>query len=75
MAMKRIHYFAGQLLSAADFQAEQDYHLGKQRQLNLQGYGAGVVSGLRATVAPDGVHLSPGMAIDQIGNEIVLADP
>ena len=37
---KRVRYFSGQLLSADDFNAEQDYFRGKQKTLNrlLLGY-------------------------------------
>lgn len=73
--MKRVHYFNGQLLGAADFQTEQDYLLDKQRRLNLRTHGPGIVSGLSVSVEPDGVHVQPGVAIDPRGNEIVVDAP
>jgi hypothetical protein len=78
--MKRVHYFTGQLLSAEDFQAEQDYHRDKQRRLNLRLHGMGVVSGLHVSANPisansNEIHVSPGVAIDCYGNEIVIDEP
>jgi hypothetical protein len=75
--MKRVHYFNGQLLSAADLQTEQDYHLSKQRRLNLRAPGPGVVSGLEVSIHPScgEVHVRPGVAIDPRGNEIVVDTP
>ena len=75
--MKRVHYFTGQLLSAADFQAEQEYHLARQRRLNLRLHGMGIVSGLQVSTENDGIgiHVSPGVAIDPLGNEIVVGEP
>ena len=46
---KRPHYFDGQLLTAADFSQEQEYHLGQRRLHNRMLHGAGVVSGLRVS--------------------------
>ena len=46
----RVRYYAGQLLTARDFQAEQDYVRARHRIHNRWLLGAGVVSGLRVTV-------------------------
>ncbi len=75
--MKRVHYFNGQLLTAADFQTEQDYHLAKERRINLRTGGPGVVSGLGVSIESDGGHVvvRPGVAIDRLGREIVLDTP
>jgi hypothetical protein len=37
--VKRPNYFTGQILSAEDFTAEQEYHKGKQRRRNLHCHG------------------------------------
>ncbi len=72
--VRRVHYFSGQLLSPEDLQAEQDYHR-EMRYLHNRLLGQGVVSGLDVT-AGDGstVIVSPGLAIDGYGRELVLPD-
>jgi hypothetical protein len=74
--VKRPNYFTGQILSADDFTAEQDYHRGKQRRHNLHCHGFGVVQGLRVSAAKENggctVVIEPGFAIDSAGNEIQL---
>jgi len=70
-ALERPTYFAGQLLSAADFRAEQEYFLAKHRRHNRYLHGWGVVSGLKVTAAGlSEVIVEPGVAIDCTGNEI-----
>src|SRR3954468_4596309 len=74
--VKRPNYFTGQILSADDFTAEQEYHRGKQRRHNLHCHGFGVIQGLKvSTVKKDAVWtvvIEPGSAIDRAGNEIQL---
>jgi hypothetical protein len=72
--VRRLHYFSGQSLSPEDLQAEQDYHR-EMRYLHNRLLGQGVVSGLDVT-AGDGssVTVSPGLAIDGYGRELVLSD-
>ncbi len=74
--VKRPNYFTGQILSADDFTAEQDYHRGKQRRHNLHCHGFGVVQGLKVSAAKKNggctVVIEPGFAIDSAGNEIQL---
>ncbi|MEO6784715.1 MAG: hypothetical protein ABI318_01175 [Chthoniobacteraceae bacterium] len=71
-----MNYFNGQLLTADDFRAEQDYQRQKHRLHNLRFHGSGVVEGLGVSVARDGgapvVIVSPGFALDPAGNEIQL---
>jgi hypothetical protein len=69
---KRVRYFSGQLLSADDFNAEQEYFRGKQKTLNRLLLGYGVVSGLEATIGGGTVTVSPGLALDPRGNEITV---
>ena len=77
--LKRVSYFTGQMLSADDFTAEQDYHLNQHRRHNRLCHGVGVVQGLKVSVAKDSsggaVVVEPGFAIDPVGNEIQLCDP
>lgn len=74
--IRRLNYFASQLLSADDFTAEQNYHRDKQRRHNLRCHGVGVVRGLKiSTVRKNSgwwVAIEPGVAIDPAGNEIEL---
>jgi hypothetical protein len=72
--VKRPNYFTGQMLSAEDFTAEQEYHKGKQRRHNLHCYGFGVLHGLKVATTKKKtgwtVVIKPGVAIDPRGNEI-----
>jgi hypothetical protein len=74
----RLNYFSGRILTAADFQAEQDYIVGRLRRHNLIAHGAGVASGLRVSISKkDGstvIVVSPGTGIDPAGNEIELCE-
>lgn len=73
---QRPRYAAGQLLAAADFQADQDYHVGKRRLLNRCLHGGGVVAGLQVAIDPSGTALTvaPGFALDCLGREIVVPE-
>ena len=67
----RVRYFQGKLLSAEDLNAEQNYHRDKRRLQNRLLVPAGAISG-RVSVGNNGFELSPGIAIDAHGNEIVV---
>jgi hypothetical protein len=72
--IRRVHYFVGQLLTAEDLQAEQDYHR-RMRYLHNRLLGQGVVEGLDVTVEDEAtIVVSAGLAIDRLGREIVLAE-
>jgi len=80
--LSRPRYYTGQLLTAADFQAEQDYLREKMRRHNLCVLGIGVVAGLNVTVDADSgnanvlaITISPGCAIDAHGEEISVCEP
>lgn len=72
---KRIRYFCGQLLNAEDFTAEQEYFVEKLRRHNRHLHGWGISSGLEVSCDESTVTVSPGVAIDCAGNEIILDDP
>ncbi|APW40207.1 hypothetical protein RD110_25900 [Rhodoferax koreense] len=75
-ALERLNYFAGQILSVADLQAEQDYFLRKLRRHNRHQHGWGVVSGLAVHIDSGAeVVVAPGFAVDCAGNEIELDTP
>ena len=73
--LERPHYFSGRLLSAEDLRCEQEYVLARLRRLNRFTHGWGVVAGLGVSQTGSGrVVVQPGLAIDCVGNEIVLCE-
>ena len=72
---KRVRYFHGMLLTERDFQEEQLYRQEKRKLANRMLHGWGVVCGLGLKpTKPDSskVIITPGMALDCLGNEIVV---
>lgn len=70
---KRVRFFPGQVLTAADFEADQTYHIEMRRLHNRVLHGTGIASGLAVSV--DGgtsAAISPGVALDPSGREIVV---
>jgi hypothetical protein len=69
---RRNHFFYGKLLDELHLRMEQEYFNGRRWMLNRMGLGRGVLCGLKVT--PDGKHVrvSPGVAIDAYGREIVV---
>ena len=72
--LRRVNYFAGRLLSAEDFRAEQEYHREKSRLHNRRLHGSGVANGLTVSVAGGAsrpaITVKPGVGIDPAGNEL-----
>lgn len=56
---KRLNYFYGQMLGAADFRAEQDYFREKMKLHNRCLHGYGVVCGLRVVPVPEEEPCAP----------------
>jgi hypothetical protein len=76
--LDRVNYFNGQRLEAADFRADQDYQIRVRRKLLSSLYSVGVVQGLEVNLDPTSQHqviVSPGLALDYWGREIILFDP
>ena len=73
--IKRVRYFAGQLLGAEDVEAEQRYVIERFRRLNRWLHGWGIAGGLQVSVIQQQVVVSPGLALDCLGNEIELDRP
>jgi hypothetical protein len=73
----RNRYFYGKLLDVFHFEMEQNYFNEKRWLLNRLISGYGVVCGLNVTLGSDGnsVVVSPGVAIDKCGREIVVCQP
>jgi hypothetical protein len=75
--LDRLNYFNGQRLEASDLKVEQNYHIFVRRILNRSLYSPGIASGLEVTEKADDKHkvvVSPGLALDSVGREIVLLD-
>jgi hypothetical protein len=69
----RNKYFYGKLLDARHMQLEQCYGIDKRRLLNRLALGSGVLCGLEVTAGADHtVCVSPGVAIDGCGREIIV---
>jgi hypothetical protein len=82
--LERLNYFNGQRLEAADLKTEQDYHIRTRRWLNKSLYTAGIARGLEVRKVntdpekkppePPTVSISPGLALDNEGREIILLE-
>jgi hypothetical protein len=71
---RRVNFVEGQMLTAAELAAEQEYHRG-MRYLHNRLHGYGTVAGLEVDVTRGRVRVSPGVGIDVLGREIVVVDP
>ena len=69
---ERLRFFAGRLLTAADFSLEQNYFRGKLKLHNRALHGFGIVSGLKVTIESGKVVVTAGLALDCEGNELVV---
>jgi hypothetical protein len=81
-SLTRPRFFSGQLLTAADLEAEQDYTRKSMRQHNRCFFGSGIVTGLAvaldsSSVANDEpvITVAPGCAIDSDGEQLILCEP
>src|SRR5438876_3868305 len=76
---QRMRFFSGQLLTAKDFETEQMYQIEMRRLHNRSLHGAGIVDGLRVSAEDSQsgavVVVSPGLALDGLGREIVVDCP
>jgi hypothetical protein len=73
--VKRPNYFTTQFLQETDFQDEQEYHIRLRRANNQAIHGWGIIKGLDISRTGDReISVTPGMAIDKLGREIVLAE-
>ena len=60
------------LLSAADFDAEQQYLREKHKMRNSAFHGYGVVWGFDVSILKGAIRVSPGLALSCGGDEIVV---
>lgn len=72
--IERVNYFNGELLGAADFKIEQSYNTNKLAWLDCSMFTYGVAAGLEVCNLESQrlLAVSPGMAIDSKGREIIL---
>jgi hypothetical protein len=73
--LKRNRFFTGKFLTAEDLALEQEYFREKLKRHNRYLHGFGVVVGLEVSRRGSAVVISPGLAIDCQGNEIVVPEP
>ena len=71
---ERNRYFYGKLMTVSDFESEQTYYNDKRHLINRTIHGEGILCGLHVrNLQKDwSVELSPGIALDCIGQEIVV---
>ncbi|MCR5387965.1 MAG: hypothetical protein K6E56_01820 [Lachnospiraceae bacterium] len=70
---ERNRYYAGKMLTSADFVAEQKYFLDKQRFKSALMFGSGVVCGFGVVSLDDlSILIESGVALDGLGREIVI---
>lgn len=73
---ERNRYFYGKLFTVRDFETEQRYFNDKRRLINKLVIGSGIVSGLQVVAIDDKtLSIEPGIAIDNLGREIVIPSP
>lgn len=70
---ERNRYYPGKMLTTADFQAEQSYHMNKQRFMDSLMYGSGIVCGCNVVNLDDlSILVESGVVIDGTGREIII---
>ncbi|MBQ9504648.1 MAG: hypothetical protein IJU93_06520, partial [Lachnospiraceae bacterium] len=70
---ERNRYYPGKMLTSADFQAEQNYHINKGRFLNGLMYGQGIICGMGVFSLDDqSILIESGAAIDGSGRDVII---
>ena len=78
IAPERNHFFYGKLMDAEQFDKDQSYFNHKRSLVNRFVLGSGVVCGLSVVKDADAegmLRIDPGLALDGLGREIVVAAP
>jgi hypothetical protein len=74
-SIQRLNYFTSQFLEENDFQDEQAYHREMRHRHNRSLHTPGVVEGLEVSKVGDRqISISPGMAIDRDGQEMIFLE-
>lgn len=71
----RNRYFYGKLLDVEHLEREQSYFVERSRLINRLTLGAGVLCGLGVRDRDGEIVVSPGVAVDGCGREIVVTEP
>jgi hypothetical protein len=74
-APERNHFFYGLLMDVAQFEKGAQYVNAKRSLINRLIIGSGVVCGLNVSADGDDIVISPGIAIDKWGREVILPEP
>jgi hypothetical protein len=72
--LTRAQFADRQFLRTSTMVDEQDYHIGARRRQNLLRGSWGIIEGLRLEGGAEGLAVTPGVAIDGYGREIVLGE-
>jgi hypothetical protein len=72
--MQRPVFRDGRLLRTSDFVDEQAYHLSTHRQHNTTGHTWGIAAGLELLLVDGDMVVSPGVAVDGFGRDVVLSE-
>ncbi len=76
MSLKRLNYYTHQFLREQDFKDEQNYHVDMRRRHNRLFHSWGVADGLDVQRKGEReITITPGVAVDGEGREIVLLNP
>lgn len=70
---KRNRFFRGKALGKETFTVEQSYFIDRRRLLNRAVHGWGVVFGFALKLCERKVEVGAGLALDEVGHEILLA--
>src|SRR5690242_13774925 len=75
-APERNNFFYGKLMDVPQWEKDVSYSRLKRSLLNRLVLGSGVICGLDLAMDPAGtVTLQPGMALDDVGREIIVPEP
>jgi hypothetical protein len=70
----RPRFAEGQVLTAGDLTAEQTYLIAARRRHLLSGHTPGIVFGLEPSLQNGVVTVSPGLAVDRAGRELIVSE-
>jgi len=72
--LRRLRFFDGRLLTTDDLNREQEYHRERSRLHNRLLHGWGVADGLEVRSTGGRIRVSPGVAIDQRGEYVIVRE-
>jgi hypothetical protein len=72
MSIERLNYFDRQFLRVEDFADEQSYQIAMRRRHNISHHTWGIVEGLEPRLVEGSLFVTPGLAIDGFGRELIV---